>query len=256
MSQLGCLYCTQTDGESTSVAHVFPEAVYPGGPALPTGTMCDGCNHYFGANLEPMLLRHPFVGFPLQLLGLLGKDRKPREQLGVFSRLEDAAVSLPIGFSGYTQDQDGSRGASVVLYPGLDPHFDLWLFRRALHLIAFNHFAWYRGPESARDGKYQSVREYVRRGQRRERWAFIQDGIPPDPIEPKVGARHMTFEGTTIVGIRLFNTDYYVDLENRGALSRFTTDWRGTGGHLVPSKLKRYPVPPGLVAGKYRLDVE
>src|SRR5688500_9551120 len=89
-----CIYCLRESSRSRSVAHAVAEALYPHGPVMPPGAICDHCNHYFGANLESMLVQHPAIALPMQLHGLPGKTGKPRAKLGTFERDVEPGYSI------------------------------------------------------------------------------------------------------------------------------------------------------------------
>src|SRR5690606_34628734 len=81
-----CLLCRRSVGTFRSRSHAFPEAIYPNGPCLPPGVICDPCNHYVGTKLEPVLLGYPLIALPLQVAELPGKKGKARKRIGIFDR--------------------------------------------------------------------------------------------------------------------------------------------------------------------------
>lgn len=133
-----CIYCLRDSTKSRSIPHCLPEALLRNGPALSIGAICDACNHYAGTNLEAILVEHPAIAFPLQLLGVPGKNGKPRAKLGVFERgiEEDAAVTFAIPTPEISLGPDGVTRAEFEI--GLDPGFNMMQFRRALYHAAFN----------------------------------------------------------------------------------------------------------------------
>lgn len=251
-----CLYCDAHTDDTTGLAHVLPESIQPGGPVLPRGAICDPCNHYFGQKLESMLIRHPFIALPLQFLGLPGKRGHVRKQVGLFETGVGLGLRFPVYPTGIRTEPDGSRVAKVVISPALDPHFDLSIFRRVLHLVAFNYFILHKGVELASAVIFDSIRRYARSPQPGERWPFIQDSVPPAPIEAEVGVRFITRGSTTIVGIRLFNTDYYVDLQNTGILRHPSLSWRGPRPLYLGPDVVAYRPPTGIEAGKFAVEVD
>jgi hypothetical protein len=251
--QVVCLYC-ESPSRGAGKAHVVPESIHRGGPTLPSGAICDKCNHYFGQKLEPQVLRHPFVAIPLQLLRLPGKRGHQRKAIGLVE-LAGEVLDLPASIIGQRVDPDGTRVTTIKFGPWLDANFQLTAFRRGIHLFALNYWALHHGVTSARTPQLGPVRRYIRSAGSNERWAFIQDSKPPDPIDAEVGARFITGSGSLIVGVRVFNTDYYVDLYNSGGLTALSPEWRGTNPRLIGADLLNYPTPPGIRPGEYRLEI-
>jgi hypothetical protein len=157
-----CIYCLRDSSKSKTVAHALPEAILRNGPIMTHGLICDGCNNY-SAQLEAVLVSHPAIAMPIQLLGLKGKKGKPRTKLGEFMRgAEDGAtITFATTEPIITVDPDGVRRATIKSLP--DPRFDMAKFSRALHLAAFNVAALNRGAEWALDPARDAVRAYVRK---------------------------------------------------------------------------------------------
>ena len=219
MSLRKCVYCDKDSTASKSVAHIFPEGLKPGGPALKPGIVCDKCNHYFGANLESVLLSHPHIALPLQLMGVPGKKGKARKKLSVYEREvePDADVTFPIAPPKISYDEFGVR--SWTLQPLIDKNFDMDCFRRALYHIGFNLVVAHRGLEAAREERYAPLRKYVRRPLLGERWPFLQITTPPSrSLRTSVGARAVPLEGRELLAIAIFNTTFCIDLLNSGCL--------------------------------------
>lgn len=57
----GCIWCLRAAPDITfDLSHVLPEALGNAGQqTLPLGTVCRGCNQYFGTRLEPVYARSP-----------------------------------------------------------------------------------------------------------------------------------------------------------------------------------------------------
>jgi hypothetical protein len=219
MSLCTCVYCGKDSTTSKSVAHIFPEGLKPQGPALKPGIVCDKCNHYFGAKLESVLLSHPHIAFPLQLMGAPGKKGKARKRLSVYEREvePDADVTFPIAPPTISYDEFGVR--TYALQPLVDKNFDMDCFRRALYHIGFNLLIANRGLEAAREERYTPLRNYVRRPRVGERWPFIQITPPPSRwLRTSVGARAVPLKGRELLAIKIFNTDFWIDLLNSGCL--------------------------------------
>jgi hypothetical protein len=91
--------------------------------------------------------------------------------------------------------------------------FDDGRFRRALHHIGLNHLALVAGAAVARHARYDSVRRYVRFGQPPVPWKYVQFQLPDDESRKELGCSHIKWEAGTIIRIRAFIDDFYVDLE-------------------------------------------
>ena len=219
MSIPTCVYCSADTTTSKSIAHIFPEGLKPGGPALKRGIVCDKCNHYFGANLESVLLSHPHIALPLQLMGAPGKKRRPRKKLSVYERdvVPDADVTFPIAPPTISYDEFGIR--TFTFQPLIDKNFDMDCFRRALYHIGFNLLVANRGTDAAGEERYRPLRNYVRRPRLGERWPFLQITQPPSrSMRTSVAAKLVPLEGRELLAIRIFNTQFWIDLLNTGCL--------------------------------------
>lgn len=254
-----CVYCEKDSTTSKSLAHIFPEGLYPGGPALKRGIVCDRCNHYFGAKLESVLIAHPLIALPLQLMGIPGKEGKARKKLSIYERdvEPDAEITFPIAPPKFSRNTRGERTATFQ--PLVDRKFDMDRFRRALYHIGFNLVVANRGIQESQDPRYRPLRTYVRRPRTGERWPFVQALTHSLKVfVPKVGAELLDVKGREIVRMRIFNTQFYVDLLNSGCLLSARTEGSATvigpewkahdqekaapGVHYRVSILKREPL--------------
>jgi hypothetical protein len=202
------------------------------------GLICDGCNNY-SAQLEAVLVSHPAIAMPIQLLGLKGKKGKPRTKLGEFVRgAEDGAtITFATTEPIITVDPDGVRRATIKSLP--DPRFDMAKFSRALHLAAFNVAALNRGAEWALDPARDAVRAYVRKPRLGERWTFVKITADSD-VRSLIQVTPVEMEGVDILRLSIFSLDYFVDLANSGRLEtvRITPAEAGSivGRDWKPSK--------------------
>jgi hypothetical protein len=142
------------------------------------GNRLRSCNHYFGAKLESVLLSHPLIALPLQLMGIPGKKGKARKKLSIYERevVPDADITFPIAPPKVSYDQHGV--GTWTFQPLVDKNFDMDCFRRALYHIGFNLVIANRGIEVARDERYAPLRNYVRRPRLGERWTFRSLRLP------------------------------------------------------------------------------
>jgi hypothetical protein len=253
MSFSTCVYCDKNSTTSKSVAHVFPEGLFPKGPALKRGIVCDSCNHYFGAKLESVLLSHPLIALPLQLMGIPGKRGKARKKLSIYERevVPDADITFPIAPPKVSYDQYGV--GTWTFQPLVDKNFDMDCFRRALYHIGFNLVVANRGLEISREERYAPLRNYVRRPRSGERWPFVQ--IITTSFEvflPSVGAKAIDLTGRDLLILTIFNTNFCIDLLNSGCLLTAKAEGSATviGPDWVPATQEQ--TPPGA---HYRVSI-
>lgn len=60
MAYMECIFCHKGASLSRSVEHIIPESLGNKQHILPTGYVCDECNHYFAVKIEKELLRQPY----------------------------------------------------------------------------------------------------------------------------------------------------------------------------------------------------
>lgn len=235
---------------------MVPEAILLGGPALPIGAVCDGCNHHFGSNLEAMLVRHHLIAIPLQMMAIPGKGGRPRAKLGLYERgvKEGAAITFPVQKPIPRYDANGVRiGFSFT--PKVDKRFDMNRFSRALHLIAFNAAALHRGLEAVLDAQFDDVRRYVRAPRRKERWPFIEICEQLERFVPGVSVQGLELEGRDVVRLQIFNTCFYVDLLNSGCLLAARSDDIGRTVNIIGPDWVAPEEPPSDPTKHYRVSV-
>ncbi len=232
-----CIYCREPSAGSKQKAHVIPEAIYPGGPVLPTGVECDRCNQYAGSKLETHLVRHPVLARLIQLMGLPGKEGVPRKKLGVFERNAEpeVTVSYPVEPPVECYGPDGNREWRVRTV--VDPEFNLARFSRGLHHVGLNVVAHLHGAGRALDSRFNAARRFVRKPKNgEERWTFVQLCEQMERFSPKVRAfsRPLAdgWDGW-IVGLQFYNAHFYIDLCNTGCLLRTRIRGHVLAAHVV-----------------------
>ena len=234
-----------------TVAHVIPQGLGYNRNTFPAGVLCDRCNKYFGRKLEPALIMHPTLAYDMQRLSVPGKDGGPRPILGNWERASDGSVLVPMA---PPQDWGQHRGAPHIgLLPILDPNFDQLLFRRALHLLAFNVLAFLHGTRQApgdaaydpRDARYSAVRTYIRAPRRRtDAWPFLERYDRP-AVGGKVEVHLSNWDGVLIGRIRAYSFEFYVDLMNTGRLLAFAGAEGIRPVRLIPEGT-RFPASPTM----------
>jgi hypothetical protein len=153
----------------------------------------------------------------IQLLALPGKKGKPRKELGRIERLpNENAIRFDIQEPIIEQKSDGSRSAVVTTV--IDKSFSTRRFRRAIHHIAFNLLAYELGVKVALHRRFDDARRYIRSPHADEEWGVVQVVADLDMIRPVVQGRVIPDGPGETVCLRIFNHDFYVDLQNRGGL--------------------------------------
>jgi hypothetical protein len=208
-----CIYCSGDSSSSRSLAHVYPQSIARNAMALPRGTECDDCNERNG-RLDQELQNHTRIGSPIIHRGIAGKHG-PRQRIGNVSRnpITGDVTAHAVGHAEYND------GTLEIQLPALAP-LDMGRFRRALHHIGLNHIALICGPSVARERRYDRVRRYVRYGDGQP-WAYGQFMYPDDARRPELGCSHLRSETGSLVRIRTFIDDFYVELEGLGTLAGF-----------------------------------
>jgi hypothetical protein len=244
-----CIYCQKEHVPTGELVHVFPEAIVANTLHLPHGTVCGKCNNYCGHELDSIVAEHPFISIIIQFLQLPGK-RGLRSTIGPVKRLDDGSIAIELSPAHVSKTADGGR---VTVGP--DHNFDFARFRRAIHHISFNLFACDAGADQARKQHFDPVRRYIRQPRPGEAWTIVQSALPLDHIRPVVtGRRVQEAPGETIL-LRIFNTDFYVDLLNRGGLPLWANKTLGEGAtEIAPDWIPGRT--PRLGKHRFRLRIE
>ena len=179
MSPDDCLFCA-SNGPFTTVEHIIPESL-GNDELLLEKEICDGCQNYFGKEIEKYVLAKSPLAFWRTFLGIRTKDRKypsvsvaqPKRERGVFPSThphhddigytfhDDGTVSVDIDDPQIVQDIiEGKRSRfHVVFTPKL-----LFMFGRFLCKVGTELLCTV-SPSEARSDRYLSARRYARFGQ-------------------------------------------------------------------------------------------
>jgi hypothetical protein len=221
-----CVYCPSATTGTEPAAHAFPEAIVATELLMPPGSVCDSCNKYFGTTLDPAVVSHPMIALSVQMLDLPGK-RGPRKKVGPVARLPDGSVVLDV------PEPTGDRvkgPVNIEIRP--DHNFDVHLFTRAIHYLAFNTLVLASGVDHALKRHFDVTRDYIRRPRPRELWAMVGVVESPDSTRQHVAGRRAPEAPGEGMCIRLFNLEFYVDLLNRGALELWGQDAFGDAADI------------------------
>lgn len=182
-----CLFCN-SDGPFTTVEHVIPESLGNGDLML-EGHVCDGCQQYFGKEVEHFVLnKSPIAGWRV-LLGTTTKKGKhpsvdlsqPREQRGIlpsvtahhddiaFESQEDGSVAI----TKISDDLAGqiARGERSEFRFVLTPHV-LYMLGRFLCKVGLE-LVCMADPVEARSPRFDVARNYARNGPWNPLWPIL-----------------------------------------------------------------------------------
>lgn len=189
---MSCLFCSSS-GPFKTVEHVVPESL--GNDALMLeGHVCDGCQSYFGTEVEHYVLNKTPIGFWRVLLGTTTKKGKrpkvdlsqPREQKGripsvsvhhddvAFESLEDESVWITkIAPDLAEQVERGERSQFRFVFTP----YALYMLGRFLCKVGLE-LVCVADPQEARTHRYDAARKYARFGPWKQLWPILwyQDG--------------------------------------------------------------------------------
>lgn len=141
-----CIYCKREAAGAQEEYHIIPysagnivEARYPLDELiLPTGLVCDKCNHYFGSKVETHLTGHPIVQLWRVLKGVQGRA-KTLEYKSEGLKLSSRKHKILAVEQGRNEEFRIDRSGVVkIKNPSLDKVNHIGV-SRALHKIAFEY---------------------------------------------------------------------------------------------------------------------
>lgn len=233
---MGCLFCAAA-GPFSTIEHVIPESLGNDDLTL-EGHVCDGCQRYFGKEVEHYVLTKTPIGVWRTLLGTKTKKGKrpkvdlsqPSEQRGVlpsisahhddveFESLEDESVQITKmrpDLAERIEQGDRSR-----LQFAITPHV-LYMLGRFLCKVGLE-LVCVADPLEARSPRYDAARRYARFGPWQQLWPILwyQEGSldqlkawKHDEQGPLVEAQCYTYWLGDVQGNRIFEfgigTDRY-----------------------------------------------
>lgn len=165
-----CIYCQAPTTGEEGRSHAIPEAIVANDLIMPPGSQCDACNNYL-KRLDSALASYSGISLWIQALGLPGKNRKPRLQLGWFQRVRDSASNtFSIEAEGIHHIDTGSPKPVVAVR--VPRGWKQSEFHRALHCVAFNCLSFRLTEQQLLGSAFDQVRNYVRRPRRGEIWPY------------------------------------------------------------------------------------
>lgn len=249
-----CIYCLEDSSRSKGRAHVFPEAVKHNDDVLPLGAVCDACNNYLG-ELDNIVAAHPFISLAIQFHAVPGKRRRPRVRVGGIDRTAyPGSITIPCSEPVKVVGRNGDRSWRVQ--PLLDPSFDLARFRRGLHHIAFNLVAQMDGIDRVYERPFDRAREYIPRPKPGDCWEYAQYVISLEQIDNVMLGGIYKSDVDEFVGLRFFNTAFFVDLLTVGRLRPFIIAHQPEGTVMVGPDFVTKAQTRAVGHKRYRLTIE
>lgn len=182
-----CLFCN-SDGPFTTVEHVIPESLGNDNLVL-EGHVCDGCQRYFGKEVEHFVLnKSPIAGWRAMLGTTTKKGKRPKvdlsqppEQRGIlpcvhpyhddiaFEVQEDESVAI----TKMSEELAGQveRGERSQFRFVLTPHV-LYMLGRFLCKVGLE-LVCTTDPAEARSGRFDAARKYARLGPWNPLWRIL-----------------------------------------------------------------------------------
>jgi hypothetical protein len=169
-----CVFCLGEKEDQRSVEHIIPESLGGGDWAvLPPDTVCDSCNHYFGAKVESKVLQD----YPLNVLRLFSAVRTKKKKWASLNHPIGKLAASPYGrVIGLDPSDDevehqiltGNRAQFRIIAETANPLLMCrFLLKVALECIALDCML------SAMKVRYAEARRFARNPQRGDSWWFM-----------------------------------------------------------------------------------
>lgn len=195
---------------------------------LPEGAECRRCNPALGT-IDRELVRHNRIRGPIMLLGVPGKGRRRRTQLGPLHRDRKTGDFRIVPVIKKAQWDPGKLHLEVPEYDEVDER----RFRRALHHMAFNYLARKFGVPFALDPRFDPVRTYIRAPTRLAAWKYAQTMLPDDKPRRQLRLSVMEMAPGLTVRFESYLDDFYVDCLNSGELHAWAAEKLPSGTGLL-----------------------
>lgn len=269
-----CIWCLQDQTSTTfnSESHVLPKCI--GNIAqqvLPPGIVCDGCNQFFGHDLEPSLINEPIINTLAGILQLRDKDARfayehspsgTHRKVHMNIQVTPNRITLTTHYEIKDQPNKPNETRTIIKSKDYDQRA-LAFLSRAVHKIAFETLAHnlYVGTglklqnKKLRDidifdPKFDVIRDWVR------------DGKPQNIVRPTIrnqrfsevktpkqlsewGGWNYYFKQGIYCALNLFNDWYFVNLTSspdkvkNDLLRRIPKHWFLNPVWMVGDKLQR-----------------
>lgn len=191
-----CIFCHKDSSASKSVEHIIPESLGNKQYVLPTGYVCDACNHYFAVKIEKELLAQPyFVSMRFRNEILTKKGKLVKEKMIFPNALKSCEVVIQVTENGLIASFDdeelyelikmGEERTMIGPYIPV-PEYPNTIMSRFLAKCAYEYFLYIMGKDKydlcvqellgSKFDILKDLREYARYGKGKY-WQYNQRRI-------------------------------------------------------------------------------
>lgn len=191
-----CIFCHKDSSTSKSIEHIIPESLGNKDCVLPTGYVCDECNHYFAIKVEKELLARPyFVSMRFRNEILTKKKRFVKEKMIFPGLLKSCEVEIGTTRDGLIASFNDMelyeliKAGKIRTMKGLyipEPEYPDAIISRFLAKCAYEYFLFIMGEAKyelwvqellgSKIDALKDLREYARYGKGRI-WQYNQRRI-------------------------------------------------------------------------------
>ncbi len=184
-----CIFCLSSAGPFTSAEHVIPESLGNEEVTLAPGWVCDGCNQYFGLEIESKALHSfDFAFWRCSLAVRTKKGKMPLVEFGGGIRMGVDENGEPSMWFDPKEEYSRREPERIsAMRPGDTgvfrvPALSRRVLTRFLGKIGLELVAMGAREESPFDSRYDALRRYVRRGDNIEKWPAGHASLPLDEM--------------------------------------------------------------------------
>jgi len=211
-----CIFCLCEKEDQRSVEHIIPESLGGGDLAvLPNDTVCDSCNHYFGAKIESKVLRD----YPFNVLRLFSGVRTKKKSWAALNhpigKLKASPYDRIIGLDPSDDETEhrllaGNRTQFRIIAETENPLLMCrFLLKVALECVARDCLL------DALKVKYAEARRFARNPHRGDSWWFMyrHDPVADGGQNTKTQAEIVELQGVEMGLITIFGCNFFVPLD-------------------------------------------
>lgn len=227
-----CIWCRRREPQvNFDESHVLPNCLENDTQhILPMGLVCQPCNNYFGAKVEPVLLEDPLLHIRAVMLRLIdpGDAHAFRDQIFDTNHPSTEPVARALDLDIKINDGELTVGVAYTIRGQLSqayPNRRLRLLSRAIHKIAFEWLAWdlyVKGIDDPVDifsATFDPIRRWGREGQPMSTVRPVIRRLSTN-IAPNWGIQTWRVDDEMVSEMNLFGDWYGVTLTSQPALAR------------------------------------
>jgi len=211
-----CVFCLCEKEDQRSVEHIIPESL--GGrdwAVLPNDTVCDSCNHYFGAKIESKVLQD----YPFNVLRLFSGVRTKKKKWAALNhpigKLKASPYDRIIGLDPSDDETEhrlltGNRTQFRIIAETENPLLMCrFLLKVSLECVARDCLL------DALKVKYAEARRFARNPHRGDSWWFMyhHDPAADGGQNKKTQAEIVELQGAEMGLITIFGCSFFVPLD-------------------------------------------